>query len=383
MSVVYLAIQLSVGREVALKVLAPQLRNDADFTEKFYREANIVGRFSHPNVIAIFDIGRHQQNFYMAMDYLPGGSCKTLIKQRDFSVLETITILRDINNALEHVHNLGYLHCDIKPENIMFRADGSAVLTDFGIAKDLHEPTTSHTVAGTPAYMSPEQAQGLKLDKSSDIYSMGILLYELLTGRQPYYGKDSVSLALQHISAPLPELPDELAVFQPLLQRMLAKKPGARFQNCNEVRHALDFFESQYQRKVGKKLPLKLQLHFLANKLNTQFNQFLGHLKQLRFSLKHGLYIKLVERFFDDVDLVKVSHTLATTDHASTNIQKLLYSDPVALAVASKQAKVLAPTWLIASLVLSIVLAASFIPNSDYFVQYINSIGSPKIIYID
>lgn len=383
MSTVYLAIQLSVGREVALKVLSPELRTDPTFAERFYREANIVGRLSHPNIIAIYDIGRHGKHYYMAMDYLPGATCKQLIRNQQMTPVRALSIMRDINNALEYSHQQGYLHCDIKPENIMFRADGSAVLTDFGIARDMHEDTSSSTIAGTPHYMSPEQAQGARLDKSADIYSLGILFYEMLTGLPPYHGKDAISVALKHVSAPVPQLPAELAVFQSFLQRMLAKRPGARFQNCNEMKHAIDFFEAQYLRKESGRLPLKLQAQLLLQTLQNRSKQLAGLVKHLRFSLRHGLILKLVDSDFDLPDVERISKTIETTHQTAANTGRHLLNDPIAIALETQQARQLAPTWMVMTLLFSICLATVYIISNDILSNYLNSIGNPRIIYVD
>ncbi len=155
MSSVYLAIQFSIGREVALKVLSPELRDDLSFAERFYREANIVGALSHPNVISIYDIGKHNQHYFMAMDYLPGPSCSDLVKDGQLSAVKSVHIVKDISQALAYVHEQGYIHCDIKPDNVLFRHDGTAVLTDFGIARELKNKSASNMISGTPHYMSP------------------------------------------------------------------------------------------------------------------------------------------------------------------------------------------------------------------------------------
>lgn len=387
MSSVYLAIQLSVGREVALKVLSPELRKDPTFAERFYREANIVGALSHPNVISIYDVGKHGQHYYMAMDYLPGASCKDLIQNHQVKPLQALRILRDITQAIGYVHAQGILHCDIKPDNILFRADGSAVLTDFGIARELDKVSKNKTVAGTPHYMSPEQAQGQKLGKTSDIYSLGILLYELLTFSLPYTGQDAISVAIKHVSAPIPELPEELEVFQPLLSRLMAKRPGARFQNAEELLHAIDFVQSQYLRHGNVTLPLKLKLVFLLHKVESRFKNALTFIKRLQYSFRHGLVLKLVEDEFNIPDVDAIAQTLEQTFDTQKNSKTLntdeLKGDAIALALQTEQAKCLIPGPLLNLLLLAIFSSVIFQLFSDQIFSYITYLGQPTITYID
>lgn len=384
MSTVYLAIQLSVGREVALKVLSPELRIDPTFAERFYREANIVGRLSHPNIIAIYDVGKHDNHYYMAMDYLPGPSCKQLIKKRQIPPTRALAITKDIAEAIEYTHQQGYLHCDIKPDNILFRSDGSAVLTDFGIAREINEGSDNTTIAGTPHYMSPEQAQGQKLGKPSDIYSLGILLYEMLTGSVPFHGKDAIAVAVKHVSAPIPSLPADLQVLQPLLQRMMAKKTGARLQNGNELKHAIEFFEAQYLRQEAVSLPLKMKAQFTLHKIRQTLKNLSGHGRQLHLSLRHGLVMKLVDDDYDLPDIDTIARTLEasmlTGNTAATGSGSKSAMD---LALDSDQARVIIPALLLNTL---LVLAAATLViwlGSDTVLSMMNQAGAPDIIYVD
>lgn len=241
MSSVYLAVQLSVGREVALKVMAPALGADPQFSERFLREATIVGQLSHPHIVPIYDIGQYDNLNYIAMDYLPGGS----LHQRQaegISVSDALRIVTEIATALDHAHSKGYIHRDIKPENILFRENGSAVLTDFGVAKAIsgnQRMTHAGTVVGTPHYMSPEQARGQPLDGRSDLYGLGIVFYEMLTGSVPYHADEAVAIAIQHLTAPLPTLPLDYSQYQPLLNQLLAKDPADRFQRGSQCVEAI------------------------------------------------------------------------------------------------------------------------------------------------
>ena len=245
MSTVYLAIQISVGRIVALKVMNPSLTSDPAFSERFQREATIVGQLSHPNIVAIYDIGRTEDLNYIAMDYLPGGSVHDkMIK--GLTGEEALRITKEIANALDHAHDKGYIHRDIKPENILFREDNSAVLSDFGVAKGIvgvSRMTHVGTVVGTPHYMSPEQTRGQTVDARSDLYSLGVVFYEMLTGSLPYQGEDAVTIALKHISAPIPKLPIQYQSYQKILEKMLAKNPDQRFQSGRDISAAIDQLE--------------------------------------------------------------------------------------------------------------------------------------------
>lgn len=246
MSTVYLAIQISVGRVVALKVMSPTLNGDPAFSERFQREANIVGQLSHPNIVSIYDIGRHESLNYIAMDYLPGGS----VHERMITGLtgeEALRVTREIASALDHAHSKGYIHRDIKPENILFRADKSAVLSDFGVAKvivGVSRMTSVGQVVGTPHYMSPEQTRGKPVDARSDLYSLGVVMYEMLTGSVPFQGDDAVAIAIKHLSAPIPKLPLQYQAYQKILNKLLDKDPEQRFHSGRELASAIELMET-------------------------------------------------------------------------------------------------------------------------------------------
>ncbi|WP_426416302.1 SUMF1/EgtB/PvdO family nonheme iron enzyme [Aestuariirhabdus sp. LZHN29] len=237
MSTVYLAIQESFGREVALKIMSPALATDPTFGERFLREANIVGRLSHPHIIAVYDVGVYDQLYYIAMDYCPGQSLQQLI-HTGLTQERALEILRQIAHALDFAQEKGFVHRDVKSENILFRQDGSAVLTDFGIAKALDAPvdvTSAGSIVGTPHYMSPEQAKGQNIDGRADIYSLGIVFYEMLMGKVPYSGDSAVAIGIKHVSQPVPVLAPRYQQFQPILRRMLAKNVGERYQRGAEI----------------------------------------------------------------------------------------------------------------------------------------------------
>lgn len=242
MSTVYLAIQKSVGREVALKVMSPSLASDPSFGSRFYREAKIVGQLSHPHIVSIYDVGSHKHYNFIAMDYLPGSPLQDRLEQ-GLDGIVAIKLVREIASALDYAHKQGYIHRDIKPDNILFRDDGSAVLCDFGIAKSLKSDikmTRFGAVLGTPHYMSPEQAQGKTVDGRSDLYSLGVVFFEILTGQAPYSGDDAVAVAVKHMTSAIPRLPREHKAFQAIIDKMMAKKPADRFQTGQELVIAID-----------------------------------------------------------------------------------------------------------------------------------------------
>ena len=247
MATVYLALQESVQREVALKVMSPTLLGDAQFGERFLREARIAAKLKHPHVVQVHDVGNVGDYHYIAMEYLPGGPVLTRNgKPRDLPFALRVT--REIASALGYAQSKGVVHRDIKPDNILLREDGAAVLTDFGIARASDNARMTHTgaIIGTPHYMSPEQARGLPLDGRADLYSLGIVFHELLLGRVPYQAEDSLAVGIMHITAPLPQLPPNLSMLQPVLDRMLAKDAAQRFQNGAQLAETLAALEREF-----------------------------------------------------------------------------------------------------------------------------------------
>ncbi|MFI2810100.1 bifunctional serine/threonine-protein kinase/formylglycine-generating enzyme family protein [Microbulbifer zhoushanensis] len=264
MSTVYLAVQRSVGRQVALKVMSPVLNADPIFSERFQREANIVGQLSHPNIVGIHDIGRFRSLNYIAMDFMPGGSVSDRFSNGVIDPMDALNITRQIALALDHAHGKGYVHRDLKPENILFREDGSAVLTDFGVARAVARTTrmtSSGMVVGTPHYMSPEQARGAAIDGRADIYSLGIVFYEMLTSVVPFQADEAVAIAIKHLTDPVPRLPARHSLYQGLIDRFLAKDPQDRFQRGLDVVDAIDQLIATL---AGKPSPRATQLNNTA-----------------------------------------------------------------------------------------------------------------------
>ncbi|MGK9416490.1 serine/threonine-protein kinase [Pseudomonas cedrina] len=242
MASVYLATQRSLERKVALKVMAAALAADPTFCERFLREGKTLARLSHPHTVTIHDIGNVGELYYMAMEYLPNGTLKERIAA-GLTPEQGVTLIRQIASALGYAHAQGLVHRDVKPANILFRADGTAVLSDFGIAKSLDDRTQftqAGFAVGTPSYMSPEQARGQEIDGRADLYALGVVLYEILVGELPYRGTDALSTALAHLTEPLPELPVHHGRYQEVLRKLLAKDPAERFPDATALLRALD-----------------------------------------------------------------------------------------------------------------------------------------------
>ncbi len=242
MASVYLATQRSLERKVALKVMAAALAADPSFCERFLREGKTLARLSHPHTVTIHDIGNVGELYYMAMEYLPNGTLKERIAA-GMTPEQGVTLIRQIASALGYAHAQGLVHRDVKPANILFRADGTAVLSDFGIAKSLDDRTQftqAGFAVGTPSYMSPEQARGQEIDGRADLYALGVVLYEILVGELPYNGTDALSTALAHLTEPLPELPVHHGRYQGVLRKLLAKDPADRFPDAAALLLALD-----------------------------------------------------------------------------------------------------------------------------------------------
>ena len=237
---VYLAVQKNLNRRVALKVLGGGLASDATFTQRFLREGRIVAKLSHPNIVPVYDVGEHDGTLYMAMEYLDGGTLED--RRTKLTIDDLSQCLGQICDALQYAHHQGFVHRDIKLENILFRGDGTAVLGDFGIARateSLTRMTMTGAILGTPAYMSPEQVAGSELDARTDVYSLGVVLFELLSGHAPYQGDSMMSVGLQHLTAAVPKLPAAAAHLQPVIERAMAKKPDGRYDGVEDLHAAV------------------------------------------------------------------------------------------------------------------------------------------------
>lgn len=250
MATVFKAYQEGLDRYVALKLMHNFLVHEADFLERFKREARAMGALKHPHIASVYDFDAIDDTYYLVMELIRGGSLKDELDElarpkKPMPLSRAVQIILELLDALIYAHGYGMLHRDIKPGNILLRQDGSAVLTDFGIAKILG--TTSHTVTGsmvgTPAYMSPEQAWGRTGNERCDLYSVGILFFQLVTGRLPFEAETPLMVALKHVNEPLPLPalfnPDLPLAIQAIILKSTAKDPKDRYQSGYEFAQAL------------------------------------------------------------------------------------------------------------------------------------------------
>jgi len=242
MATVYRARQKSINRIVALKVLPRALLHDPSFYERFTREVDVIAHLEHPHIVPIYDYGEADGIPFIAMRYLASGSAAQWIRRQLPTFQQIDKPLTQIAQALDHAHAQGIIHRDLKPGNILLDENNNAYLTDFGIARVLNSNLTGSAIIGTPAYMSPEQANGLPLDSRSDIYSLGIVLFELITGREPYEAETPVALLLKHISEPMPLAhlfrEDTPRLIEQVILTATAKNPNDRFPSAMDVARA-------------------------------------------------------------------------------------------------------------------------------------------------
>jgi hypothetical protein len=242
MAVVYRAIQQPLGREVALKALSSELFQDEGFVKRFETEAKTLAKLDHPNILPIYDFEVIDGNAFLTMPLVRGGTLRDILNRGPLDALSAWRYLREIGDGLQHAHDAGIVHRDLKPTNVLIHGDGRAMLADFGLARGAGQPTHLTTIGlaiGTPGYMAPEQVMGHDVDRRADIYAMGVLTFEMLTGRLPFAGSNRMEVAYATVNNPIPSavkinqnLPDELDV---LLAKVLAKDPAQRQQTVREL----------------------------------------------------------------------------------------------------------------------------------------------------
>ena len=239
---VYLGVAMGNDQPVALKILRLESTTDEVLKTRFLDTAAAHRLMVHRNILRVVELGEAQGACYLVTEYLKDGDLVQRL-ERGLTITAVIKVVKDIALALDHVHSQGFVHRDVKPENILFQEDGTAVLSDFGIAQSVTQQVSlskQGTVQGTPEYMSPEQAAGRPLDGRADFYSLGVVLFRLLSGSLPYRAATPVSLALKHHQEPIPRLPAHLRVFQDIIDRLMAKRPEQRFMNGQELIERLD-----------------------------------------------------------------------------------------------------------------------------------------------
>ncbi len=275
MASVYLAIQESLQRHVALKLLR-QFDNPVH-ASRFRNEGLIIASLNHRNVITIHDIGMIGERSYLAMEYLEDGDLEKRISI-NMGPDAALDMVANLGSCLDFLHRQNIIHRDIKPANILFRKDGTPVLTDFGIAKQLAHDlrlTLDRTALGSPHYLSPEQAECKPVDGRSDIYALGIIFYEMLTGSKPFQGDSPIEVILSHLTTPVPTLPADLSVYQRLIDRMMAKAPDDRYQTASDMVAAVN----DLQKLRGENIPSMTLMTIIRLVRNISYQTYLRKLK--------------------------------------------------------------------------------------------------------
>lgn len=248
MSSVYRARDRLLERHVALKILHATFGADADTVERFRREARAVAQLSHPNIVTVIDRGEDRGRQFIVFEYVAGENLKEVVRREGpLPVRRALELMLEVANALAFAHHRGLVHRDVKPQNVLLNGGGTAKVTDFGIARSLdveHGMTQTGTVLGTSNYIAPEQASGQPVDAYTDVYSLGVVLFELLTGDVPYSGENFVAIAMRHLNDPVPDVlerrPDVPPAVAAAIERAMAKDPADRFETMDELAAELE-----------------------------------------------------------------------------------------------------------------------------------------------
>lgn len=263
MALVYRAKDVYLNRIVAIKILREQFTSDEEFVTRFRREAQAVASLSHSNIVSIYDVGQDKEIYYIVMEMVEGRDLKEFIKEKgSFSVKETLDLATQICDALAHAHEHEIIHRDVKPHNIIITNEGKAKVTDFGLARAVSTETVTHTgnIMGSVHYFSPEQARGEIADEKSDIYSLGVVLYEMLTGKMPFEGESPISVALNKIQndpvSPREIKPQIGEALEKVILRAMAKDPRNRYNSVSELKQNL--ISAALYNRVDNEAPVKV-----------------------------------------------------------------------------------------------------------------------------
>ena len=258
---------LNLQRDVAIKLLREDLLQDGAFTERFLHEARSVANLLHPNIVTVYDFGHDAGRYFMVMEYIDGTDLKSLERRRGvLPIEEAISMMIEICSGVGYAHRAGLVHCDLKPQNVLVTSDGHPKITDFGIARALstiRPDETSSVVWGSPQYFAPEQASGGAPSPASDVYSLGVMLFELLTGRPPFEADDSAALAEMHLRA-VPRPPSHLnpsvpAALDQIVLKVLSKEPSARYRTADQLGRVLATFATAAPESPRPRRPIPPQ----------------------------------------------------------------------------------------------------------------------------